>query len=554
LRLNVIWGPRQQAAIFLQVVTLTLLAAMSPSSLAFAATGCDGNGNCYVRAAAGGSGSGADWTNAYNDLPAHLTRGVVYYVAAGTYAKHVFNDADSGTTPITIQAPTLGNHGTSTGWSDSYVGQAIWTCTSSCTIWDLSHTDYYVFNGEYCSPLSPYSNICTSGFGFKLFCNGFCGQGNTGNGCTACGDVLGGQGYDTGSGPDYVHDHSFSYIEVEGNHQTTDSGLADAAFDYEGGSYNLLFDHLYVHHNTWHFFLRGNHQGQSGFGSGNNITIQNSFLYWDYTATGPSGPHGTPCSCSEGLTNFTWRYNVVANQVGTDFGPDTASGADYNNGNGNGGPWYIYGNIWYADNASHCAVGDGVLAIYDFSMTAGDVYFVNNSIINEGYPFCPNTDETGFGLGLTYTTPMHGWYEENNLWYGDDLSAYNNNTIVQNGTTNNGQGATFTPPAVHGYDAWFASPNSGANDADTHKQVSSANPFTSLALNNFTLLSDTSAGASLGNVGTYWNGTTTASNTFNVDMNGVTRGINGVWDRGALQIPGSGSRPAPPTNLTATPH
>jgi hypothetical protein len=40
--------------------------------------------NHYVRAGASGNGSGADWTNAYTDLPGSLTRGDTYYVAAGT--------------------------------------------------------------------------------------------------------------------------------------------------------------------------------------------------------------------------------------------------------------------------------------------------------------------------------------------------------------------------------------------------------------------------------------------------------------------------------------
>jgi hypothetical protein len=504
-----------------------------------AATGCDGVGNCYVRAGAAGSGNGSDWTNAYTDLPASLQRGTTYYVAAGTYPPHVFNDPDAGSALITVKAPTVALHGTDTGWNNLYQGQALWEClTTSCNIWDVSHEDDIVFDGSYCNPQSPYSNICTSGYGFKLFANGLGGAGNTGNDCVGCGDVLGGQGFKA-VGTAYVHDLIFKYIEIEGNHQSSDTGLADAAFDFEGGSYNLYFGHLYLHHNTWQYFLRGNHAGSQGstFGSGNNITIEYNALYWDYTAANPNvGPHGAPCSCSEGLTNFTWRYNLIGDMVGTDAGPDTASGADYNNGNGYGGPWYLYGNIWYADNASHCAVGDGIMAIYDFSMTNGPVYFYNNSIVNMGYPFCSATDETGFGLGLTYTTPISGWYEQNNLWYGDDLSQYNGNTIVQNGATNNGQWATFNPAAVHGYDAWFASPNSGANDSDTHKQVSTSNPFANSSSNNFTLASDTAGGTTLSTAGTYWNGSAAVANTFNVDMNGVTRGADGTWDRGALQL------------------
>jgi hypothetical protein len=186
-------------------------------------------------------------------------------------------------------------------------------------------------------------------------------------------------------------------------------------------------------------------------------------------------------------------------------------------------------------------------------MTNGAVYFYNNSLVNEGYPFCPGTDETGFNFGLGYTTPIDGFYEQNNLWYGGDITASAGNTIIQNGATSNGSGATFSPAAVHSYDAWFASPNSAANDTDTHKQVSASNPFTNLSANNFNLAADTTAGVTLTNIGTYWNGSAAVANTFNVDMNGVTRGADGIWDRGALQIPAS-TQPNAPTSLTATPH
>ena len=60
-------------------------------------------------------------------LPSSLTRGVTYYVAAGTYPNHVFQDADSGSTLITIQAPTSAVHGTNTGWSSAYQGQAVFS-------------------------------------------------------------------------------------------------------------------------------------------------------------------------------------------------------------------------------------------------------------------------------------------------------------------------------------------------------------------------------------------------------------------------------------------
>src|SRR5205807_5270977 len=80
----------------------------------------------FVRAGATGNGSGSDWTNAYRDLPAGLVRGDTYYVAAGNYGSHTFNDSVSGTSVITIQRATVADHGTEVGWSSSYDGQAAW--------------------------------------------------------------------------------------------------------------------------------------------------------------------------------------------------------------------------------------------------------------------------------------------------------------------------------------------------------------------------------------------------------------------------------------------
>src|SRR5688572_27397587 len=65
--------------------------------------------NVYVRD--GASGSGADWSDALDDLPASLTRGKTYYIADGSYAAYLFDDADSGTSLITIKKATGSDHG-----------------------------------------------------------------------------------------------------------------------------------------------------------------------------------------------------------------------------------------------------------------------------------------------------------------------------------------------------------------------------------------------------------------------------------------------------------
>ncbi|MGZ3806381.1 MAG: hypothetical protein ACXVB4_19375, partial [Pseudobdellovibrionaceae bacterium] len=91
------------------------------TSLSLAAT-------LYVRPGASGNNSGSDWSNAYNGLPSSLTRGNTYYLAPGNYGDHTFNDANSGTSLITLKKATAADHGTESGWSSTYgTGQAIFT-------------------------------------------------------------------------------------------------------------------------------------------------------------------------------------------------------------------------------------------------------------------------------------------------------------------------------------------------------------------------------------------------------------------------------------------
>ena len=94
----------------------------------------------YIRSAASGAANGNDWTDAWTDLPATFTSGDTYYVADGTYGVHVFGTAVSGTNLITIKKATANNHGTATGWSDSYsVTQALFTASSGNSTAQYNH-------------------------------------------------------------------------------------------------------------------------------------------------------------------------------------------------------------------------------------------------------------------------------------------------------------------------------------------------------------------------------------------------------------------------------
>ena len=463
--------------------------------------------NHYIRTGAGGPiPCTAGWGKgqACSDLPTLLVRGDTYYIAAGTYDHHDFADSDSGETRITVEAATVADHGTNTGWSDAYLGQAVFRCTSACGSVLGFDTDYYTVDGVYRSTTSGDPNTDwtnESAYGFKV---------DASNG-SASNDIAGGLGY-AGS-PNYVHDITIQHIDVNGAHPINDAGQHDFGLSFQGGSYNLFFRYLYVHDDYVMFFLKGNHfhQNDGGwiFGSGDNITIEYSFAEHDYTSP---KYHGAMCSCSEGLTNFTFRYNYARNIVGTSF-LDLASGANYT-GNGQNGSWYVYGNIFYYNKPHYCGVGDGSLAVFDTTFT-GPIYFLNNTIANVSGTYCGG-GESGLGFGLTYRTPLNTLYVQNNLWWNSDPIS-----IIPTGTTS-WQGATFNPGVRWSYNAYFNDPKSQGNDPDSHKQVSSANPFLNSAGYNYQLSGHTKPGAN----------TSALVPGNDTDLLGHART---TWDRGALE-------------------
>lgn len=486
------------------------------------AVGCDPSSMaCYVRAGAGGTASGADWTNAYTTLPATLTRGATYYVATGSYDRYTADDADSGTDVITIQAPTIAAHGTATGWSNAYQGQATFACTATCSTIIQFSTDYWVVNGVYRSAatgIPAVDWILESGYGFKTDNSGSHKAGTS---------FQGGLGYN--GPPDFIHNITVEYVDVKGSAPASDSDNLDTGFDFEGGSYNNTFSYNYNHDNWIPYYIKGNHNNQNGggfvFGSGDSNTIQYSYNAHNFSS---NANHSEGCSCSEGLTNFTIRYNYFVDMIGTGY-LATPSGASYNTGNGNNGPWNIYGNVFMATAAGisglHCGTGDGMLAIFDATFTNGNVNFLNNTVAN--FSGCSALNN-GFGMGLSFTTPMASLVSQNNLIWKTDVV-----TVVNTGSTSF-NGATFSPAANWSYNGWFQIPDSSAsNDTDANKQVSSSDPFTSSTTYDWSLTGHTTAGTSTA-------GTVAGNST---DLLGNARGTGG-WDRGAFQYLGGSPGPA----------
>lgn len=123
--------------------------------------------NHYVRVGASGSNNGADWTNAFNAIPSGTSyiRGDTYYVADGTYSYFFCSTPASGTSLITIKKATVADHGTSTGWSNTYGdGTAEFAAGSSTNGAIGILTNYWLIDGQTGGGPSSW----TTGFGFKF--------------------------------------------------------------------------------------------------------------------------------------------------------------------------------------------------------------------------------------------------------------------------------------------------------------------------------------------------------------------------------------------------
>lgn len=113
--------------------------------------------NHYIRSNATGLNNGSDWTNAYITLPATLIRGDVYYMADGDYPTYKVDDAISGISVITIKKAIIADHGTDTGWDNTFGdGQAVFAAPFNII------TSFVVFDGVAGSGSDPTS------YGFKL--------------------------------------------------------------------------------------------------------------------------------------------------------------------------------------------------------------------------------------------------------------------------------------------------------------------------------------------------------------------------------------------------
>ncbi len=427
--------------------------------------------NHYVRADATGNGSGSDWTNASRTLPTRLVRGDTYYLGAGNYGAHTFDDADNGTQAISIVRATATNHGTDTGWKSTYN-----TGTATFTQWTVL-TDWYVFDGQRRN--ADWATGATDQYGLRV----------SGTGPVMLDDWL-------GHGSNHV---TFRYVDIVGGGR--DNPAADDAIWGAVGNSWMTWQYCAIHDSgRTLFFMRGNWQ---------NMVVDHTYMARN---TSNANSHGELLSMNSS-THVVWSNNWMEDIEGTGFLVGIS--------NGTAADWDVFGNValhtakYFADSGSRPEHSWGVAAFIYVAHDDLQTNFGNDWRVHD------NTfvDLKGVWSGV-HIEAGTGNVVRNNVWY----AAYDAGQLL-------GTGGTID------HNWYYQTPHAADTSPTTVTCTTNCAIFVNHDAHDFHLV------RALG-------GAQTLPAPATVDMDGVTRGINGAWDVGAYQFRGTAlSKQAAPRYL-----
>jgi len=520
--------------------------------LTWAATSCDGAGNCYIRAASSCTSScGATWSAAYSGFgtgasqinPASMTRGVTYWIAAGNYGTVNFSTAASGTSVITVNVATTSSHGPDSTWSNSYAGQAQFGGDSAIS------TSYWVISGQ--SWGSPCSGLmaCNLDSAYNLYFLNTTHLGSTD-------DIL-----TVGPGTNI----SITYADLQGPgtaaNWSTVNGNSDDGLDVSTGNGaqetdNLYVGYSYIHDATVDLVGSNGQSSVSNVNGSGHIFEHDAFSRNWHGGTGTDDPHTQ--AMSECVTNFTVRYNIFYDTVedGT-IDINVSNTCPISN-------WAIYGNEIYWDNSvpsNRIALVGGILGMYGETIT-GYFYVVNNTVANLSPLSGANVNMSLMWIcGTSCNSSASGAtiVVANNLFWQSGSAGGSGKAVDYSCDST----CTTEVPSISDYNVGYC-PTSGCTGGTGYSPqgshdiaTNSGNPFVNFdGSSNFNvaLNTDTSAGTAVTGWASIPSGCTSGVNCMNVDGFGVIRGANGTIDRGALQISGSSSAPSSPPAPDATVH
>lgn len=343
----------------------------------------------YVRQGAGGAGT--DWTNAYSALPPTLVRGATYYVAAGTYGGYTFDDAVSGTVPITIRKATAADHGTATGWQSAYAAPARFTGTLHV------RTSHIVIDGQ------------TRAADWR-----------TGYGVTIDVSQAGGSyGVVVGIPFELAVSHvTMRFVEIRGTGDRTDT-YNDRGFVTALGSSHVTIASSYIHD-----------QGESNLHlfRTTDVTIEDTWIARNHSSP---AQHAEGIVATEGTSHFTLRHSVMEDIEGTAF-IGTPTGGHPGCGGTVQRDWYLYGNVFVRRAGSASGTGGGIVYVFDHRHV-GDFHFYNNTIVNVSSGFVGFDGACGESMRV-----------QNNLWAGVEGTVYRTANVASLTWSHNAYVATMT--------------------------------------------------------------------------------------------------------------
>ncbi len=281
---------------------------------------------------------------------------------------------------------------------------------------------------------------------------------------------------------------TFRYVDFQGGGR--DTGYHDSVVYGLTGNSNMTWQYCALHDSDLTiFFMRGN--------------WQNDVIDHTYIARNTSTPtwHGEGVSMMS-TNNITWSNNVMEDIEGTAF----IAGI----GNGMATNWRIFGNV--AVHTAAYIARTGRQANYNFGVS-GFVFIAydrSNQVTGNNWQVYNNSfvNIQGTLSGVFIQNGANNMVR-NNIWYSS----------VHTGT-NLGANWTFD------HNWYYNTSQSNDLDKSTVTCTTNCDIFMSVANRDFRLKASLQPGATL-------------AGDYAVDMAGVTRGVNGVYDRGAFQFKGT---------------
>ena len=424
----------------------------------------------YVKAASTGTASGADWTNAVGFTSVTFARNTTYWIADGAYTSKTCSTPNNGSNYIVIRKATTTDHGTETGWSPAD-GDGQAIFTGQFSV----QTDFWWIDGRIRN--SVWQQGSTTAYGFRIVSNGSktlrIDNGGSGGGANDC---------------------TFKYIDLVGAGRDSDG--QDVIYSlYRNKRINVQM-----------CALRdcGRCQWISAGGTLDRL------VEYCYLARNTSTPtvHSEPFSCWGNDANSIYRYNYIEDCEGSAVWAFINAGAATNT--------RIYGNLiqFTASYASTSGSRPTHTVGFVNALFVGDNISGGNGNTMSGLRYYNNT-HYNFAVSDAYYDSPGGVDIQH---YGEILPIGGSDNEVRNNIWSVCRKAAHIVSGSVTYNYYHSTTVSGDGGSS---QTSAVSPFVSAATGNFSLVVPTDAGYTL-------------ASPYNTDANGVVRGADGVWDRGAF--------------------